>query len=63
MNAIMDNLKPAMALAASAMLGALLVLSAVAMLGNSAHTQTSLDAPKVLVGISRFNTTDIRVAP
>jgi hypothetical protein len=61
MKTLMNEIKPAMALVTSALLGAFLVLGAVAMLGNAAHTPPSDSAPRAVAGIGRFNTTDIRV--
>lgn len=65
MHATANTWKPFVAMATSALLGALLVLGAVAMLGNSSPSQSQsvLDAPRVIEGIGRFNTTDIRVLP
>jgi hypothetical protein len=63
MTTMMNELKPAAALAMSALMGAAIVLGAVSMLGSAAHIQPALSTPQVLVGISRFNTTDIRVVP
>ena len=63
MKTLMNEIKPAMALVTSALLGAFLVLGAVAMLGNAAHTEPTVSAPRAVVGIGRFNTTDIRVVP
>ncbi|MBM3291017.1 MAG: hypothetical protein FJY92_12785 [Candidatus Hydrogenedentes bacterium] len=62
MTKIMTSLKPAAALVTSAMLGAFLVLGAVTMLGNAAHTAPSVSEPRAVEGLGRFNTTDIRVA-
>ncbi len=48
----------------SALMGALVVLGAVAMLGSSKTSAPAYSgAPDILVGISRYHTTDIRVAP
>ena len=63
MNTLASEAKPAAALALSALMGAALVLGAVTMLGASAPATAGVSAPKVLVGISRYNTTDIRIAP
>ena len=61
MKTLFDNIKPVLALATSAMLGAGVVLGAVAMLGNAKTTGPELTAPRAVQGLGRFNTTDIRV--
>lgn len=63
MTALLKELKPAAALATSALLGAFLMLGAVAMFGNASHAEPSVSAPRTVVGIGRFNSTDIRVVP
>lgn len=64
MATLMNQVKPAIALATSALMGAAVVLGAVAMLGSTtAPAQPTIASPQVLVGLSRFNTTDIRVVP
>ena len=65
LTAILTEIKPVAALAISALMGALVVVSAVTMLGSAASpaATASASAPDLLVGISRFHTTDIRVAP
>lgn len=63
MNTIAAEVKPVAALALSALMGALLVLGSVAMLGASAPDTANAHSAKSLFGISRFNTTDIRIAP
>ncbi|MDZ4859894.1 MAG: hypothetical protein SGI88_13025 [Candidatus Hydrogenedentes bacterium] len=63
MTAILNEMKPVATLAMSALMGTLVVLGAVAMLGNSSSAPSISAAPQVLVGISRYHTTDIRVVP
>jgi len=64
MTTILQEAKPVAALAMSALMGALVVLGAVAMLGSSKTSAPAYSgAPDILVGISRYHTTDIRVAP
>lgn len=64
MTMLMNELKPVAALATSALMGAAIVLGAVAMLGSTpAPAKQTVAAPQVLVGLTRFNTTDIRVVP
>lgn len=63
MSKFIDALKPVLALAVSVLLGAFIVLGSVAMLGNAAHPAPSVSAPRVLEGLGRFNSTDIRVVP
>lgn len=61
MKTLFEQIKPVVALATSAMLGAGVVLGAVAMLGNAKSTGPELTAPRAVQGLGRFNTTDIRV--
>ena len=61
MKTLFDNIKPVLALATSAMLGAGVVVGALAMLGNAKTSGPELTAPRAVQGLGRFNTTDIRV--
>ena len=63
MNTIVNEMKPVAALAMSAVMGAVLVLGAVAMMGSATPAKSGIGTPQLLVGISRYNTPDIRVAP